>query len=116
MKKESVNFKTVKGKRYSGRIIWHIDEYKNDPDGPFNDCITFYCGAETIEGYLDDSDTAIVDIEKVLGSLFSDHMIDIGLSESFHAVFMNEGESPDELYKIMKERLESTNGVMKEIN
>jgi hypothetical protein len=108
-----MNFKKVEGEDYSGRIIWISGK---DEDFDLDDCVTFSCGAETSEGFLDDGqqpDETYADIETVLRNLFSDHQIDIELAENEHGVYMNEGETQEDLYNLIKERLGSTNAVEK---
>lgn len=108
-----MNFKDVKGKGFSGIIIWSL----GSDIVAFEDAVDFYLGAETSEGYLDGGsgpDETYEDIENVLNELFKDHVFEYDLSENCHAVYVNKGETREQLLKIVRERLSSTNAIEKE--
>ena len=85
---------------WTGRIIYDLNEIYEEDDEAH---VSFYCGPETTEGYVEDSDDG--GSYDTLKPLFEDMNADIGAAEMFHMVPIIKGVSGQDMWKVIEERL-----------
>ena len=105
-------------KDLTGRVIYCNGEVHKKEDGTIEE-FTFFCGAEAKSGYISDMQDGGLDAK--LGDLFEDlnevahslgeHCIDIGAAENMHAVYPLKGFTPDELWALIRKRLDRSGAV-----
>ena len=105
-------------KNLTGRVIYCNGEVHKKEDGTIEE-FTFFCGPEAKSGYI--SDTQDGGLDAKLGDLFEDlnevahslgeHCIDIGAAENMHAVYPLKGFTPDELWALIRKRLDRSGAV-----
>jgi hypothetical protein len=105
-------------KNFTGRVIYYPGEIRRK-NGEVEE-FTFFCGPETKEGHLADAQDGGLDDK--LSDLFEDinraassvgeRCISIGAAESMHIVYAIDGISVDELWEIIRERLERSGAVL----
>lgn len=89
-------------KNFSGKTIFIWGDYGADGK------LDFYCGPEDTEGRMDDGGDSVTG--DTLEYIFKDHEIEVAASENHHIITCNDGETLEELKKVVFERLVAAGG------